>query len=116
MSKTAYNLFLSSFDAGLKIGFDEMEKDGTFTSVIDIEPDGTYSVIKVTIDRTAEDAELDEYTANLTVSAIGGLRQMLSGVPAEMTMVTVQFVDAATGEIYNEQENVNPAQYLADLM
>ena len=70
----------------------------------------------MTIDRTAEDAELDEYTANLTVSAIGGLRQMLSGVPAEMTMVTVQFVDAATGEIYNEQENVNPAQYLADLM
>lgn len=116
MSKTAYNLFLSSFDAGLKIGFDEMEKDGTFTSVLDIEPDSTYSVIKVTIDRTAEDVELDEYTANLTVSAIGGLRQMLSGVPAEMTMVTVQFVDAATGEIYNEQESVNPAQYLADLM
>ena len=116
MSKTAYNLFLSSFDAGLKIGFDEMEKDGTFTSVIDIEPDSTYSVIKVTIDRTAEDAELDEYTANLTVSAIGGLRQMLSGVPAEMTMVTVQFVDAATGDVYNEQENINPAQYLSDLM
>ena len=116
MSKTAYNLFLSSFDAGLKIGFDEMEKDGTFTSVIDIEPDSTYSVIKVTIDRTAEDAGLDEYTANLTVSAIGGLRQMLSGVPAEMTMVTIQFVDAATGDVYNEQENINPAQYLSDLM
>lgn len=116
MPKAAYNLFLSSFDAGLKMGFDEMKRDGTFTSVLDIEPDSTYSVIKVTIDRTEENAELDEYTANLTVSAIGGLRQMLSGVPAEMTMVTVQFVDAATGEIYNEQENINPAQYLADLM
>jgi len=116
MSKAAYKLFLSSFDSGLKISFDEMKKSGTFTSVTDIEADSTYSVIKVTIDRTSGDTGLDEYTANLTVSAIGGLYQMLSGVPAEMTMVTVQFVDAATGDVYNEQENINPAQYLSTLM
>lgn len=116
MSKAAYKLFLSSFDAGLKISFDEMKKSGTFTSVTGIEADSTYSVIKVTVDRTSGDTGFDEYTANLTVSAMGGLYQMLSGVPAEMTMVTVQFVDAATGDVYNEQENINPAQYLSDLM
>ena len=75
----------------------------------------TYTVFQVTIDRTTASATLDEYTANLTVSAIGGLYQMLAGVPADMTMVTVQFVDAATGEIYNEEETINPAQYLVDL-
>ena len=92
-----------------------MKNDDTFPSVTDISVNDTYTVFQVTIDRTTASATLDEYTANLTVSAIGGLYQMLAGVPADMTMVTVQFVDAATGEIYNEEENINPAQYLVDL-
>ena len=115
MSKTAYNLLLESFSAGLQIGINELKNDDTFPSVTDISVNDTYTVFQVTIDRTTASATLDEYTANLTVSAIGGLYQMLAGVPADMTMVTVQFVDAATGDIYNEEETINPAQYLVDL-
>ena len=40
---------------------------------------------------------------------------MLAGVPAAMTMDAALDCDAATGEIYNEEETINPAQYLVDL-
>lgn len=81
MSKTAYNLLLESFSAGLQIGINELKNDDTFPSVTDISVNDTYTVFQVTIDRTTASATLDEYTANLTVSAIGGLYQMLGRGP-----------------------------------
>lgn len=115
MKESIYDLFMSSAETGFEIGYDSLAGSADFPSVKKIEANDTYTVIKVEMDRSHENVEVDEQVIGITASTIGGLHQMLCGVPAEMTKVRIQYIDSETGAQYSEKEYINPVQTFADL-
>lgn len=110
--QAAYEHYEEFFELVFDTVLETVIASGDYPALKDVDVNRTYTEVKLVIDRSEESYEDDATGASYYMATVGALHQMFHGVPSDLTMVTIYFVDADTADVYDSVEIVDSTEIL----